>query len=275
MIRKSLDLAFVCALALAALAITMLGVTTPALRLLFGLPLALVLPGYALTAALFPRRSLDRADQALFMLSLSLITAILCGFVLNRTPWGLRPESWATALSDVTLGGSLIAFARRHLIPASAARAEPATRPRLSLNGGQSLLFGLAIAVIVGGILLARGEAALQPAPDVVQLWMLPGDTTASPTLRVGLNSVGQAAGDFRLQIERGGYIIQEWPSLSIVPEQQWQQTLSLHGPQPGSGPFEARLYRAEEPNVVYRRVALWLDTSPKRTSENNVSMSP
>ena len=266
MIRKSLDLAFVCAFALTALAITMLGVTTPALRLLFGLPLALVLPGYALTAALFPRRSLDRTDQALFTLSLSLSTVILCGFVLNRTPWGLRPESWAAALSDVTLGGSLIAFARRHLIPAgeaSVARAEPATRPRLSLSGGQGLLFGLAIAVIAGGILLARGEAALQPAPDVVQLWMLPGDTAASPTLRVGLNSVGQAAGDFRLQIERGGYIIHEWPSLNIVPGQQWQQTLSLHGPQPGSGPFEARLYRAEEPNVMYRRVALWLDTTP------------
>jgi hypothetical protein len=36
---------------------------------------------------------------------------------------------------------------------------------------------------------------------------------------------------------------------------------LTLDGRQPGSGPFEARLYRAEEPNVVYRRVALWFDT--------------
>jgi hypothetical protein len=111
-------------------------------------------------------------------------------------------------------------------------------------------------------VLLARSEAALQPAPDVVQLWMLPDDTDESPTLRVGLNSLGPAAGRFRLQIERGGYIIHEWPSLSIVPGQQWEQILSLQGRQPGSGPFEARLYRAEEPNVVYRRVALWLDSS-------------
>jgi hypothetical protein len=273
MSRKSFDLALVCALALAALALTVLDVSSPALRLLLGLPLALVLPGYALTAALFPRRALGGADRALFTLGLSLSTTILCGFVLNRTPWGLLPESWAVILSTVVLGSSLIAFARRRLSsarsasetddePAQPAQSGAASRPRLSLGVGQSLLLGLAIAVIAGAVLFARGEAALRPAPEVIQLWMLPGDAAESPTLRVGLNSVGPAAGDFRLQIERGGYIIHEWPSLSIVPGQHWQQMLSLQGRQPGSGAFEARLYRAEEPNVVYRRVALWLDSS-------------
>ena len=271
MSHKWFDLALVCALALAALLLTVLGVSSSALRLLLGLPLVLVLPGYALTAALFPDRTLG-VDRALFTLGLSLSTAILCGFVLNRTPWGLRPESWAVILSTVVLGSSLIAFTRRCLSsarsasetdhePAQTVQSGAAARPRLSLGVGQSLLFGLAIAVIAGAVLLARGEAALRPAPEVIQLWMLPGDTAASPTLHVGLNSVGLAAGDFRLQIERGGYIIHEWPSLSIVPGQQWEQTLSLHGRQPGSGAFEAHLYRAEEPNVLYRHVALWLDT--------------
>jgi len=272
MSHKSLDLALVCVLALAALALNLLGASSPALRLLLGLPLALVLPGYALTAALFPHRAPGGADRALFTLSLSLSAAILCGFVLNRTPWGLRPESWAVALSDVVLGGSLIAFARRHLIPARsasiardklarAAPSETAAHPRLGLTAGQSLLFGLAIVVIAGAVLLARSEAALRPAPEVVQLWMLPADPAESPTLRVGINSVGPAAGDFRLQIERGGYIIREWPSLTITPGQRWEETLVLQGRQPGSGPFEARLYRAEEPSVIYRRVALWFDT--------------
>lgn len=272
MSRKSFDLALVCALALAALVLTVLGVSSPVLRLLLGLPLVLILPGYALTTALFPRRALGGADRALFTLSLSLSTAIFCGFVLNRTSWGLRPESWAMILSTVVLGSSLIAFARRRLSlarsanetddpPAQTAQSGAAARPRLSFGIGQSLLLGLAIAVIAGAVLLARGEAALRPAPEVIQLWMLPGDAAVSPTLRVGLNSVGPAAGDFRLQIERGGYIIHEWPSLSIVPGQQWEQTLSLYGRQPGNGAFEAHLYRAEEPNVLYRRVALWLDT--------------
>ena len=271
MSRKSLDLALVCALALAALVLILLGVKNPALQLLLGMPLVLVLPGYALTAALFPRHGLGGTDRLLFTLGLSLSAVILCGFVLNRTPWGLRPESWAVILSDISLGASLIALARRHLIPARFARVAPdeqarptgsetATRARLSM--GQSVLFGLAIAVIAGAVLLARGEAALRPAPDVVQLWMLPGNTGEAPTLRIGLNSLGLAAGDFRLQIERGGYIIHEWPSLSIVPGQRWEQTLSLQGRQPGNGPFEARLYRAEEPNVVYRRVGLWIDSS-------------
>lgn len=271
MSRKSYDLGLVCALALAALALTLLGASSPALRLLFGLPLALVLPGYALMSALFPRRALGGVERTLFTLSLNLSTLILCGFVLNRTPWGLRPESWAVILSDVTLGASLIASMRRHLIPAKPAdpthdqqartiQPPTASRPRLTLSVGQSVLFGLAIAVAASALLLARGEAALRPAPDVIQLWMLPGDKAA--TVRVGVNSIGPAEGTFRLQIQRGGYIIREWPSLTITAGQRWEEIVTLDGRQPGSGPFEARLYRSEEPGVLYRRAALWLDTS-------------
>lgn len=257
MSRRSLDLALVCALALAALALTLLGVSVPALRLLFGLPLALALPGYALTEALFPRRALGRADRALFTLGLSLSTVILCGFVLNRTPWGLTPDSWAVILSDVVLGASLIAFTRR-LLSARAATPEAASGPRLGLSIGQSALFGLAIAVIAGAALLASSEAAQRPAPDVIQLWMLPADPADPDALRIGVNSVGSAAGVFRLQIQRDGYILREWPALSIAPGQRWEQTLALQGSQPGRGPFEALLYRSEDPNAVYRRVALW-----------------
>jgi hypothetical protein len=270
--RKSYDLALVCAVALAALALTLLGISGPALRLLFGLPLVLVLPGYALTSALFPRRTLGGVERILFTFSLSLSTVILCGFVLNRTPWGLQPDSWAVILSNVTLGASLIAGARRHLISAKPANeihdqqahtAQPPTAscPQLGLSVGQSVLFGLAIAVVASAMLLARGEAALRPAPDVIQLWMLPG--TKAATLRVGVNSIGPAEGTFRIQIQRSGYIIREWPSLTITADQRWEETITLSGPQPGSGPFEAHLYRSEEPGVVYRRAALWLDTSP------------
>lgn len=271
MSRKSFDLALVGALALAALALTLLGASSPALRLLLGLPLALVLPGYALMSALFPRRMIGGVERGLFTLSLSLGTLILCGFVLNRTPWGLRPDAWAMVLSDVTLGAGMIAVARRHLIPAGracaaqdqqarAAQSAIARRPRIGLSLGQSVLFGLAIALVAGAVLLARSEAALRPAPDVIQLWMLPGDEAA--TMRVGVNSVGAAAGTFRLQIERGGYIIREWPSLTITAGQRWEETLALQGRQLGSGPVEARLYRSEEPYVVYRRTAFWLDLS-------------
>ena len=271
MSRKSYDLALVCAFAMAALALTLLGVSNPSLRLLFGLPLALVLPGYALMSALFPRRMLGGVERMLFTLSLSLSTVILCGFVLNRTPWGLRPESWAVALSEITLGASLIAAARRHFIPAKLAdlmhdqqarTVQPPTssRPRLGLSVGQTVLFGLAIALAASAMLLARGEAALRPAPDVIQLWMLPGDKAA--TVRVGVNSVGPAEGNFRLQIQRGGYVIREWQSLTITAGQRWEEIVTLDGQQPGNGAFEAHLYRSEEPGVVYRRAALWLNAS-------------
>src|SRR5262249_41562951 len=112
----------------------------------------------------------------------------------------------------------------------------------------------------VSAMLLAHSEAALRPAPDVIQLWMLPGDKAA--TVRIGVNSIGPAEGTFRLQIQRGGYIIREWQPLTITAGQRWGEAITLDGRQPGSGPFEARLYRSNEPGVVYRRAALWLDAS-------------
>src|SRR5712692_8392038 len=77
------------------------------------LPLVLVLPGYALTSALFPNRSLGVAERLVFSLSLSLIIVILGGLALNWTPFGLRPGSWAVLLSGITLAAGAVALVRR------------------------------------------------------------------------------------------------------------------------------------------------------------------
>lgn len=269
MIRKSVDLLAISVFAVAALLFTLLGVSNPLLRLLFGVPLVLFLPGYALIAAIFPWRELHGAERFLFTASASLSVTIMCGFVLNRTPWGLRPESWAVMLSDMTLGASMVAFVRRQFFepPHRASAQEDAmlasqvpNHPRFGFGVGQIVLLGLAGTVLASAILLARHEAALRPDPNVLQLWMLPGAQANPPTIRIGVNSAGMA-GTYRLQIQHGDYIIREWPVLTLTSGQQWQEVVTLQARQPGTGAFEARLYRTDAPDVVYRRVALWLDT--------------
>lgn len=254
MIRSVADLLLVGCLAVITLGLTLLGWSGGALRLSLGLLLALVLPGYALTAALFPRPTLDGTNRLLFTCGFSLVVTILGGFVLNWTPWGLQPESWATLLSYITLGGCLVAVLRRPLAPRTAPRLA------LPLDLGQALLFGLAALTLVGSVLIARGEAAQRPAPDVVQLWMLPGE---SQMIRLGVITKGPAVGSYRLVVQRGGYIIREWPALALEAEARWEATVELSARQPGGGPVEALLYQTAEPGVVYRQVKLWLEDRP------------
>lgn len=252
MTRNLSDLLLVSVLAVAMLGLALLGWDAGPLRLVLGLLLVLVLPGYALTAALFPDATLPRTDRLLYTVGLSLVVTILGGFVLNWTPWGLRTQSWAVLLSYITLGGCVAAVVRR---PVAIAVTE---RSSLRISPGQIGLFALAALTLVGSVAIARSEAAQHPAPDVVQLWILPGDQPQ--TARLGVITKGPTAGSYRLVVQRGGYTIREWPALTIKDDDRWEATLELSARQPGSGPIEARLYRADDPNTVYRNVTLWLD---------------
>jgi hypothetical protein len=262
--RNLADLLLVAGLAIAALVVTLLGVSHPAPRLLLGLPLTIVLPGYALTAALFPYPSITGLDRALYTLGLSLCAIILAGFALHLSPWGLTAETWAVILAYVTLGGCIVAFLRRQLLAAPPQVAQPdaadAPAPAYGLSLGQGLLFGLAIVVVIGAVGLAQAEAQQRPAADVLQLWMLPDDDASGPALRIGVNTVGPAAGTFRLQLMRDGYRIHEWPAITLGPDERWEDRLSLARQQPGAGAFEARLSRVDDPHTTIRQVSIWLE---------------
>lgn len=252
MTRNLSDLLIVSVLAVAMLGLALLGWDGGALRMVLGLLLVLVLPGYALTAALFPDPTLPRTDRLLYTVGLSLVVTILGGFVLNWTPWGLRPETWAVLLSYLTLGGCVAAVVQRPVLVVVPHRSA------LRLSPGQAALFALAALTLVGSVAIARSEAAKHPAPDVVQLWILPGNQPQ--TARLGVITKGPTAGTYRLVAQRGGYTIREWPALTLNDDDRWEDTIEISARQPGTGPIEARLYRADDPHSVYRSVTLWPD---------------
>jgi uncharacterized membrane protein len=62
-----------------------------AFRVILGLPVVLFLPGYALIAALFPRKNdLDAIERFALSFGLSIAAVPLIGLALNFTPWGIR-----------------------------------------------------------------------------------------------------------------------------------------------------------------------------------------
>ena len=61
------------------------------LRAAFGLALVLLLPGYALTAAAFPRKDdLEPLERLALSFGLSVATSLLVGLGLSYSSWGAR-----------------------------------------------------------------------------------------------------------------------------------------------------------------------------------------
>ena len=85
--------------------------------IILGLPLVLFLPGYALIAALFPRKdNLDGIERIALRFGLSIAVVPLLGLALNYTPFGIRLSPILIVLSVFTISLALGAYVRRNRI---------------------------------------------------------------------------------------------------------------------------------------------------------------
>lgn len=87
-------------------------------RMVLGLAFILFAPGYALQAALFPRRS-DQTGVARVGLAIGLSLCLLppLALVLDTLPWGLRPWPSVIGLILIMLLCALVAVSRRLHLP--------------------------------------------------------------------------------------------------------------------------------------------------------------
>ena len=87
---------------------------TVVLRWIFGGLLLVLVPGFAFVRALFPfERFIDRWERLALSCGLSVALAVLVGFGLNFTPWGITLVPTAIVLTGFTLVSILIATYRR------------------------------------------------------------------------------------------------------------------------------------------------------------------
>jgi hypothetical protein len=221
------------------------------LRALFAAPLVFGVPGYAATAALFPRR-LDWADWLLLTPCLAVVVAVLGALVLNVTPWGLNLVSWAVVLLGTTIAASIVAAwrrARAEVLPA------PSQAPGVALTPVQWLALSVAAVITGSAIWLVREPVAQQPQQGYAVLWALPvqADSPASG-VRIGVQSFEPSADRYDLRIVADGQTLQQF-AVDLQPGDAWEADITL--PPTPAGLVEAQLYRADAPDAVYRRVSL------------------
>lgn len=91
-----------------------------AVRVVLGVPLALVLPGFAAVCAVLPGHDLSRGEIALATLGASMAISICVATLLAATPIGLSTGSAAVVLGLGTATASL--YARRRIRQSLAAQ---------------------------------------------------------------------------------------------------------------------------------------------------------
>lgn len=252
--RQSSDLLAVMVIAGLSAVLAMVIPADSIVRLICALPLVLFLPGYAITAALFPPRSLGVPERLLFSLGLSVVTTALAGLALNVTSWGLQTSTWAIALAVIVLLTSAIAWLRGRR---DAAITAVPVDIHFKLRFRDGLLLGLAVLVTGTAIGLTRLPVAPNGVAGYTLLWMIPANTSNSNDFRLGINSAEFTETRYRLQVSVGDQVVQAWPELSLKPGEAWETTIGLQSNQVVSGTIAADLYKLDDPDMVYRHVML------------------
>jgi uncharacterized membrane protein len=250
---RSLDIIGAGVICTLTLAITISGILTgasgfPAWFLPFGILMVLFIPGYALTLAILPQ--LDRSTILLLSLGISISMSIMGGFILNYTPWGLHPFSWAIWLNCIALLGCIIAAYRRSLL--SKASANRFATPRLNWKVIASFL--LASIIIIAAIVIAK-NSAIQAGTTFTQLWAVPGTDEDGYAIQIGVHNQELNTIRYELFAESRGATINQWTDIVLAPGETWTMSMPLlEKPQ---YPITFLLYKTDMPDIVYRTVHL------------------
>ena len=153
------------------------------LRIALGLPFLLFLPGYTLTAALYPKKEgIDTIERVALSFGLSIAVVPLIGLVLNYTPWGIRVESVLYSVASFIFITSIIAMLRRTRLHEQE-RFCIESRLKLSGWGGSALNKSLSIMLLVSilGALGALGYVLVTPklGERLTEFYILGPDSTA------------------------------------------------------------------------------------------------
>jgi uncharacterized membrane protein len=228
-------------------AVLALVVPVDGVALVFAAPLALFLPGYAITAVAFGHRKLPWPQFLLFSIALSLATLVLGSLLLNYLG-GIHPLSWAVLLLLVVLGCSRGAALRRGVTGSGPSLPRP--RPR---GIEAAMLTGAGLAAIAA-LVLGFSSVSSEDAVGYTQLWVLAEAGSRGSEAQVGIRSQEQSsvAYDLRVRVGTEGLVKR---SFRLAPGETRLVKLRAPAGSESSVPVIATLLRHNRPFSVYRRV--------------------
>ncbi len=258
--------------------LTVLGETLPlplsAARLLLGMTLVLCGPGYALQAALFPRRNgPDGVERLTLSVGISLALVPLLALILDQLPWGIHWGTVLTAEVGITLLATALAWVRWHALPPDdrwewmmprAFAGLSGVHPRFWLYGG---LIGLLTLDLLLLLMIVRLAGVGEP---VTEFYLLGPEGLATDypyrgvvgrpmTVTVGIVNGEETTMEYRLEVVDGDYLLGYAGPVRLEPGALYEGPFSFTPVRAGDRVRVAfLLYRNGLP-IPYRTLWLWL----------------
>jgi uncharacterized membrane protein len=255
MFRKSLDLFLLVAFSSLALGFAFAGMNQSVLRLVFGLPMALFAPGYALTTAFLPSLTQAFPNRLMYAIGLSLAITILTGLLLNLTHDGLTGTLFMGVLGSISLSAGIIALIRRWQ---EIRDGDETPLPIIRLSASHTALFAAAALLVFGALAVTRTAVMDEAHPGFTQLWLTPFYPSSEQYVEIGLHSVENTLVEYRIEFRIGEHVITEWSPVSLQPDGLWQKVIHIaEKPQRGER-AEVVVYKLDDPDTVYRHATLW-----------------
>jgi uncharacterized membrane protein len=208
-------------------------------------PLALILPGYAISAAMFMPGSITRGERLVYTLSLSVGAAAIGGLAWQLF-FGLSRASWALVLVAIVLVAARIARSRR-----AATSFDPAEQrsrlPRLGLPNALAILAAVILTVVAVDVAI-EGLRDQRAESHFSSLWALP-HGPAEEAVEIGVQNHQGSVYTYRLSVDRAGIPVWLWEG-RLGAHKLKQVVLGLDEI-PGSGPLDVTLYKS---GIPYRR---------------------
>ncbi len=247
------------------------------LHIILGLPVALFLPGYALLAALFPKKgTLNSLERAALSFGLSIPVVAFIGLILNYTPWGIRPTPVLYSVACFIFIASAIAWIqRRNLAVEERFSIEfRLTPPAWGEGNWNKALYSSLIIAILGTIgTLGYVIATPEVGERFTQFYILglegetedyPKELAVGEEARVLVRIINQEREviSYLVEVIVDGVVNKEIGPVVLAHQEKWEKeiifTLVKAG---GNQKVELVLYKYEE-NKPYLRLHLLIDVT-------------
>lgn len=246
------------------------------LQIILGLPFVLFFPGYALMAALFPKKEgVGGIERVALSSGISIAVVPLIGLVLNNTPWGIGLYSILFSTTLFILTASVIALFRRQRVP-------PEERFDISFNLPQwadanrldktlSIILVLAILGALGtvGYIIAKpkvGESFSEfyilglegQAADYVKELVV----GEEGKMMVGIINQEHEVASYRLEVRINGVLSNEVEGVTLEHDEKWENEVSFTPEVAGEDQKVEFLLYKQGQTEAYRMLRLWIDVT-------------
>lgn len=244
-----------------------------ALRVVSGLVLVLLAPGYVLTTLMFTRDDVDRPARLAISIGVSVALLPLFALVLNVLPWGFRPTPMLLLLTSWVVLFAVLALGRRIWTTDEAAAVSVISVCQWVRSLGRSSRAAALILAVASISTIAWSANVLSASATrrATEFYVL-GDrgeardyprqaTVGEPvTLHVGIENHEARAARYHVMVRSGKEQLSRVDSIAIESGSTWAHDLQVTFTHAGSDrPVDLLLYRDGETQPL-RQLQLWLD---------------